>query len=97
MQPHLFVLLLLGIEQTMKVSHKITHLGVIDASLRFAPPSRHSRGVVRIKSDELDLIEVFEFGAAQILKFAAEYKMEKLFLRGSRFVHNIVPTVSWRQ
>jgi len=56
-------------------------MGVIDGLLRFRLPGGLGAGIVRVNTDDLDLVEVLELGAAEYDQFAAEHEMEELFCR----------------
>jgi hypothetical protein len=86
-----FLLMLLGIDEAMQVRHEITHLGVIHRRLRLGPPGGDGRGMVRKQTDDVDLIEIFKLYVIQIFEFAAENKMEELFLwRSGGLFHDII-------
>src|SRR6202051_1580823 len=70
-----------GIEQAVQVDDKITHVRVIDGLLRFRLPGDIGAGIIRKDADDLDLVEIFELGAAEFGHLAAEHEMEQLFCR----------------
>src|SRR6516225_2542038 len=62
----------------MHVYDEITHLRVVNGLLRLRPPRGISSGIIRINSDDVELAQIFELGAAQIREFATENKMKQL-------------------
>jgi len=63
----------------MQMRHEITHMRIVHCCLRLGFPGLDGRGVVGKKADDIDLGQIAKFGAAQILEFATEYKVEELF------------------
>src|SRR5215831_2131423 len=49
------------IEQTMQVHDEVPHLRVVDGLLRFRPPRHIGLGVIRIDTDNVELVEILEF------------------------------------
>src|SRR5688500_18849249 len=80
-------LFLIRVEQTMHMHDEITHLGVVDGALRGTFPGVIGLFVIRKNADDVEIIGVFELGAAEILEFAAEYEMQKLLGWSCRFGH----------
>ena len=64
------------IEQPMEVHDEIPHVGVINRLLRLRLPDGMGRCVVRIKADDLDLVEVLEGRMREIGQFASDHEME---------------------
>src|ERR1700682_5038881 len=62
----------------MHVDDEISHMGVVNGLLRLGPPGRISGGVVRINANDIELIDILEFGPLQIGELAAEDEMEQL-------------------
>src|SRR6266849_10640082 len=54
------------IEQAMHVDDEIAHMGVVNRLLCLGPPCRISGGVVRINTDDIEPIEVLEFGSLHV-------------------------------
>ncbi len=55
-----------GIEQPVQVDDEIAHLGVVDGLLRLRLPGRIGGGIVRIDADDVELVEILEFGAVEL-------------------------------
>ena len=62
----------------MHVDDVITHQGVIDRALRGFLPCIISAGVVRVNSDNMKIVAIFELAAVQRLELAAKDEMQKL-------------------
>src|SRR3989344_5596580 len=65
----------------MQVDDEIAHVSVVDGVLRLGLPGHIGGGIVRVDADDLDLVEVLEFGAVQLGEFAAEHEGGQLFGR----------------
>ena len=66
------------IEQPVQVNDEIAHLCIVDGLLRLGPPGRIGGGIIRINSDDVELVEVLELGAVECVELAAEHEMEQL-------------------
>ena len=66
----------------MEVDDEIAHLGVVDGHLRLGLPGGVGGGVVRVETDDLDVVEILEGVVLEIDEFAADHEMEQL-LRGT--------------
>src|ERR1700682_4279625 len=62
----------------MHVDDEISHMGVVNGLLRLGPPGRISGGMVRINANDIELVEILEFGPFQIGELAAEDEMKQL-------------------
>ena len=83
------------IEQPVEVDDEIAHVGVVDSFLRLCFPGGISSGVVRIDADKFDLVEILEFSATEIGKFATEDDVQQLFVRSGRLCgHGSIPNVN---
>ena len=65
----------------MEVHDEIAHVGVIHRLLRFRPPGRVGRRIIRIKTDDLDLVEILECRVREVGEFAPDHEMEQLLGR----------------
>jgi len=83
------------IEQTMQVHDEVTHLRVVDGLLSLRPPRRIGFGVIRIDTDNVDLVEILEFDTSDVSEFTAEHEVQQLlrlsFRRSSR-----IPSIAGR-
>src|ERR1700693_324393 len=68
----------IGIEQPVQMDDEIAHLRIVHGLLRLAPPSRIGGGVIRVDADDVELVEVLEFGLVEAAQLSAEYEMEQL-------------------
>ena len=66
----------------MHVHDEISHVGIVNTLLRLGFPDRISSGIVRINTDDVELIEVLELGPVEINKLAAENQMQQLSADG---------------
>src|SRR5258708_19925300 len=62
----------------MHVNDEIAHMGIVNSLLRLGLPCRISSGIVRINADDIEPIEILEFGPLQVGELAAEDEMEQL-------------------
>jgi hypothetical protein len=60
--------LVFGVEQAVQVNDEIAHMGIVDAGLCLGLPDGVRRLVIRIDADDVERVEVAEFGAAQLLE-----------------------------
>src|SRR5262245_12325051 len=67
-----------GIEQPMHVDDEVAHVGVVDGLLRLRLPGRISGGVVRINSDDIELVEVLEFDLVDTGELATDHEVKQL-------------------
>src|SRR5450631_2803741 len=67
-----------GVEQAVQMDDEIPHLRVVDGLLRLAPPGRIGGGVVRVDADDIELVEILEFGRFEAVELAAEHEMKQL-------------------
>src|ERR1700722_10339307 len=65
-----------GIQQSVQMHDEIAHLGIVDGALRLGLPGRVGAGIVRIDTDDVDLVEIFEFHALNTIELAAKYQVE---------------------
>ena len=64
----------------MQMNDEITHMSIVHAGLRLGFP-RGVRGLVVWKdTDNVEPVEIAEFGSAQLLELAAEHQVQKLLL-----------------
>ena len=63
------------------MNDEIAHMGIVDGALRGPFPSIICAGVVRIHTDDIELIQVLELDALQVSQNAAKHQMKQLFLR----------------
>jgi hypothetical protein len=77
---------IVGIEKTVHMHDKITHMGVINSHLRLGSPRGQRGSVVRIDADDIERIQIPELYIMKIFQFAAEHKVQQLFLF-ARFRH----------
>src|SRR5437868_9950103 len=68
------------IEQPVQVNDEIAHLRVVDGLLRLGAPSGIGGCVIRVDADQLDLVEILEFGRVQLAQLATDHEMEQLLL-----------------
>ena len=73
------------------MDNKITHLRIVDGSLRLCPPGRISAGEIGIDTDEIELFEILELYAGHVAEFAAEYKVKELLRLPRGIWHDTVP------
>ena len=66
------------IEQPMQMDDEVAHMRVVDGLLRLGLPGGIGGGVVRIDADDVELVEILEFDAAELGQFAAEDEMQQL-------------------
>ena len=66
------------IEQAMQVNDEIAHMSVVHGALRGALPGPVGAGIIGEDTDDIEVGRIAEIRPFQILKFAAEHKMEKL-------------------
>ena len=59
---------------------EITHAGIVDSRMGFRPPGRMRRSVIGVDADDIERVEVVEFGRAKRFQLAAEDKVEELLL-----------------
>ena len=78
------------LEQPVQMDDEIAHMGIVDARLRLCLPGGLGGLVVGIDADDVERVEVAEFGAAELLQLAAENQMQKLFLPSSPDICNLV-------
>ena len=64
------------------MNDEIAHMGVVDGLLRLRLPGGMGAGVVRIDADDVEPVEILEFGAPKVAELAAEDEMEQLSARG---------------
>src|SRR3974390_1510550 len=72
----------IGIEQPVQMDDEIAHMSVVDRLLGLCLPGGIGGCVVGIDADNVESVQVLEFGASEIAEFAAEYEMEKLVVSG---------------
>ena len=61
------------------MNNKITHLRIVDASLRLRPPRCIRASVIGVDADEIELFGIFElYIIRRAAEFAAEYKVKQL-------------------
>src|SRR5215211_6292484 len=65
----------------MQMDDEVAHMGVVDGRLRLRLPGHTGRRVVRIDADDVELREVPELRAPELLELAAEDEMRQLLLR----------------
>src|SRR6266404_4079427 len=70
----------LRIEQPVQVNDEIAHFRVIDGLLRLGAPSDISGRVIRVDTDQLDLVEILEFSRVQLAQLATDHEMKQLLL-----------------
>ena len=63
---------------------EIAHLRIVDGLLRLRLPGGVGGRVVRIDADDVELVEVLEFGAVEVRQLAAEDEMQQLAVRRLR-------------
>ena len=68
----------LGIQETVHVDDEIPNTCIVYRRHRHAPPGVIGRLIIRVKSHDLDLVEVGELCSAGIPQFAADYQMKQL-------------------
>src|SRR5258708_7854184 len=66
------------VEQTMRVPEEVTHLRVVDGLRRLRPPRDIGLGVIRIDTDNVDLVEILEFDTSDVSEFTAEHEVQQL-------------------
>ena len=59
---------------------EVAHLRIVHRRLRLGLPRRVRGLIVRIDADNVQCVEIAEFGSAQLLEFAAEHQVQKLLL-----------------
>ena len=88
------------------MDNKITHLRVVDGSLRLSLPRCISASVIRIDTDEIQFIEIFElcsaakrteigFGTARLerlTRFLELYDFRDLVLAARALVYTLIAT-----
>src|SRR6185437_9821452 len=57
---------------------EVAHVGVIDGLLCLCLPSHEGRSIIRIDSDNVELFQVSELGAAEFGELAANNEMQQL-------------------
>ena len=57
---------------------EVSHFGVVDGTLSFRFPGSIGAGVVRIDTDDVELVEIAELHARHAFQLATEDKMEQL-------------------
>src|SRR5258708_1471788 len=72
------------IEQTMQVHDEVTHLRVVDGLLRLCPPRDVGLGVIRIDTDNVELVEILEFDTSDVSEFTAEHEVQQLSFAAHR-------------
>ena len=60
------------------MNDKITHLRVVNSSLRLCSPRRVSARVIGVDADDVKFFEIFEFHIGYTAEFTAEYKVKQL-------------------
>src|SRR5258708_28330317 len=61
------------------MNDEVTHLCVIDGLLRLGLPGGMGCGVVRIDANDVNLVQIFEFGGIDPAQLATEDEMQQLF------------------
>jgi hypothetical protein len=54
---------------------------MVTFALRLCLPGRVGRGIVRIDADDVELVEILEFGIRHAVEFAAEDEVKELLSR----------------
>jgi hypothetical protein len=60
--------------------YEIAHMGIVDGRLRTRLPGFVGRRIIGKHANNINGVEIAEFGALEINKFAAENEMKKLFV-----------------
>jgi hypothetical protein len=60
----------------MQMNDDEAHLGIVDGSLRGAPPSGFGRRIIFVEADHLERVEILKLQRTRILDPAAEHEME---------------------
>ena len=68
-----------GIKQAVQMHDEVAHLGVVDGFARLAKPGLVRLGVVRKKSDHIQLREILEINILDVMELAAKDEMNQLF------------------
>src|SRR5262245_31916503 len=63
----------------MQMDDEVAHVGIIDSLLRLCLPRDIGAGVIREDADDVDLVEILEFAAAELGKLPAKNEMQQLF------------------
>jgi hypothetical protein len=71
-----------GVQQPMQMDDEIAHLGIVDGLLRLRLPGGVGAGIARIDADNVEAVEVLEFGGIELVQLAAKHQMEQLLLPG---------------
>src|SRR3974390_1177459 len=72
----------IGIEQPVQMDDEIAHVSVVDRLLGLCLPGGVGGCVVGIDANNVESVQVLEFGGAELGEFAAQYEMEKLVVSG---------------
>src|SRR5262245_59746715 len=92
------LVIMLRIEQPVHVDNEVAHVGVVDGLLGLRLPGRIGGRIVRINSDDVQLVEIPELDVGEITELSAKNEMEQLLAR--RFLRHgwsSNPLLSWHR
>ena len=82
-QEHLlFVVLIrmwLWLHESVHVDNEVTHLSVVDGTLRGGFPGFFGLRVVRIDTNDVEFVEILELNGVEICEFTSKHEVQKLF------------------
>ena len=76
------------VQQPMHVDDEIAHMRIVHRQLRLRLPCRKRRRIIRIDSDNIEIVQVAELDVRERRQFAAENEVKALF-RVNGFSHGL--------